>query len=661
MSASFRPLAIVLLLIAVPAAPAAEPLDLVPDNACFGLAMRSLADMKPKADALYTAAELQKNGGQNFPTPNQIVAGIKEFVPWIDDEAPAAFIVINPADAGLKSYKDAKPEEQNALWVLVLPFKDRAKLAENLEVKPADLKEGKIVTRQKTRFGLGNTVCVRGKYVFVAEGDKGIAALLKPHKPAFASLPEARRRFLAGADLQLYFRPETLRNEWNDALKADWLRELQSDKYSEAERQAVADLVDALKSIRLGLGALRIEETGLGLGLMAVFPDKVPEPTRRFLTSLGGDSNGSELKGLPEGAAVFAEAAKGEGAPSARLMKALAGTLLRDVFVADWLPTAADRANVLAAFAEVWRKLAGHRFAFYQNADPVRHGLFSAVAILDTADADRFLADLRLLARLAGTEGLDLSATGREEDVAEVEKLIRDLGSRRFRERESASDRLLLIGEPALARIEKALASNDPEVRSRAGYLKTQIINTAVARRKELLSSQAPWRIRPTFRFEAKPEERSGHRVEIARVRLTNKDAPAAEVLRHGFGPDWDKVRLVKHGKQVVVLLGSDETLLDKTLANLEDGKPGLAAAPSLTRFARQADPARKLEVHGSVGTVLALLQGEDLRRGKPAAAVPALSSASLVVGAERLRLDLWLPAPELGAVVKKTMGGTGR
>ena len=52
--------------------------------------------------------------------------------------------------------------------------------------------------------------------------------------------------------------------------------------------------------------------------------------------------------------------------------------------------------------------------------------------------------------------------------TAEVARLIAQLGSDRFAEREAASKRLEEIGEPALDALHKALSSGDLEVRYRA-------------------------------------------------------------------------------------------------------------------------------------------------------------------------------------------------
>jgi len=78
-----------------------------------------------------------------------------------------------------------------------------------------------------------------------------------------------------------------------------------------------------------------------------------------------------------------------------------------------------------------------------------------------------------------------------------------------------------------------------------------------------------------------------------------------------------------------------------------------LAAAKSLAGFDKQADVARKLELHASAAAVLMLLKGEDLKRAK-AAGAPSLTSASVAVGPDRLRLDFWLPPTELAALLAK-------
>src|SRR3954453_24249902 len=54
---------------------------------------------------------------------------------------------------------------------------------------------------------------------------------------------------------------------------------------------------------------------------------------------------------------------------------------------------------------------------------------------------------------------------------AEIRRLVTQLGSDQFAEREAASRRLEAIGEPALPALRKATANQDPEVRRRAGQV----------------------------------------------------------------------------------------------------------------------------------------------------------------------------------------------
>jgi hypothetical protein len=210
----------------------------------------------------------------------------------------------------------------------------------------------------------------------------------------------------------------------------------------------------------------------------------------------------------------------------------------------------------------------------------------------------------------------------------------------------------MLLGEPALPYVEKALTSDDAEVRRRADRIKRRIVAVAEERRKELLSKELPRPVRPTFAF-GKPETLEGSRVELLRVKLAGADAKLAPRLRQLFGPDWNTVRLAPCGKQVAVLYGSDRKLLAQTLKNLKEKRPGLAGAKYLAGFNKHSDPGRTAEFHVSAQTVLALLNADDLRKA-PAAAGHAMTSFALTVGPERLQLDVWVPSAEVKVIAKQ-------
>src|SRR5262249_8595512 len=59
--------------------------------------------------------------------------------------------------------------------------------------------------------------------------------------------------------------------------------------------------------------------------------------------------------------------------------------------------------------------------------------------------------------------------------ATEIDRLIQQLGSDRFAEREKASRRLEIIGEPALEALSKATKSADTEIRKRAIHLEKTI------------------------------------------------------------------------------------------------------------------------------------------------------------------------------------------
>src|SRR5262249_44090394 len=153
----------------------------------------------------------------------------------------------------------------------------------------------------------------------------------------------------------------------------------------------------------------------------------------------------------------------------------------------------------------------------------------------------------------------------------------------------------------------------DLETSRRAERIKTEIVQAAEVRRKELLSGNITRAVKPSFAFLTKGEEIAGKKVTLVAVKLPKKDAAYAHPLSQLLGPEGNGVRLAVVGKQVVALIGSDVNLFEQTLKNLEDGKRGLAEAAPLREFARRSDPARKIEFHLSLEAASALATAADL------------------------------------------------
>src|SRR5262245_10675237 len=216
---------------------------------------------------------------------------------------------------------------------------------------------------------------------------------------------------------------------------------------------------------------------------------------------------------------------------------------------------------------------------------------------------------MRTLVKIADGSILDLKKQDKDEAI-DFAKLIEDLGSNLYRVREAASTKLRLLGEPAVPYLEKAIkAGKDLETVRRAEKLWTQINNVAAERRKELLSKDLPKFVRPTFAFVPKAETRAGFDVHIIKIKFADKDIPLNGYMKQLLGPQWDHLRLAMHGEQIVALLGSDVELFEAALTNVKEGKPGLAASKNLARFSKQANPARSLEFHVSVQSLLNLIE----------------------------------------------------
>src|SRR5438876_8454309 len=72
-------------------------------------------------------------------------------------------------------------------------------------------------------------------------------------------------------------------------------------------------------------------------------------------------------------------------------------------------------------------------------------------------------------------------------DDKDIERLVKQLGSAKFKEREAATARLKEIGESALDALEKAMTSDSAEARRRAEAIKTAVENRLYVEQRRLI------------------------------------------------------------------------------------------------------------------------------------------------------------------------------
>ena len=637
---------VALLALAGPAAAQQGPLDLIPADATGAFAVRNLNDLAKKGDQFLKDTEMQ------VPIrPSQVFDMAFMFLGVqgaVDTGGSAAIVVVNQKVVGGNLNVIGRDFEK--FLVAVIPFKDRDKIGASLGFKQGELKPDKLMPVKDEMRQFGKFCYVRGKHLFLGNLDKAVVSAARG-KSVAAELSPAQRKALGEADMVLHLGTEAWGEVWKEFLR-DTAKALDEVKENDEEGKVAKEFVEALGSVRFGMAGIRLDR-GLTVNVLSVFP-KDGGKARKFLTALRAGDGVSSLTGLPVGNVVAAQAAKGDGSKNTLIARVFFRLLLRHVAETNKVLSSADRPTFVGVFTEVWRRLRGSRFALYKTSDEAKLGLFAAVGILDTDDPEKFLKELQLLAKFGVAEGVDLTSdAGKEANLADVKRLVGELGHRRFAVRESATTKLLLIGEPVLPYLAEALKSKDAEVAKRAERIKSSILTTAEARRKALLSKEFTRAVKPSFAFLPKGEELGGTKVRLVSVRLPKKDAALVPQLRQLLGPDWNRVRIATHGKQVVVLVGSDKKLLREALRNLKENKPGLAAAPPLKEFTGRVDPARKIEFHFSVQTGIALAKATDLEKPGQIKPGEALSSVALTVEPDRLRLDLWIPSAEFKAISK--------
>lgn len=613
---------------AAPALAGGDALDLIREDAAVVIAIQSQAELQKKGDKLIA------DSGIKIPArPSQVFDGIYGYLKIsasVDRDGSAAIMLANTQETGLKL------EQIIESLVGAVPFHDLDKIGAAFKFKPGELQRDKMAMRDGNNFG--KFFYARGNHLFFGINESAVASVATG-RSVRAALSKHQVESLRAADILVHFSANGWGDEWNRISK-----EMEAGLHREdhLDKELRTEIVESFKNARFSLTGIQVDE-GLYVHSIAALDAEKSEATQKLLARLAIGSGSPDLQGLPEGNVLAAYAIEGDGSKNATLAVALMRAL--PVSLRETVPALRYVAQpaALGIFSEVWQRLNGSRLAVYLNDDESKHGLLSIVAILDTEQPEEFCDNLKQLARLAAVESQG-GDKGLEE--GEIDQLIQDLGAAKFAVRQSASTKLGLIGDPALPKLQQALMSNDQEVKDRANRLITQITQASAARRKALLSKDVLSHLSPTFAYIPEAESFDEHSIDQMQVQLTAEEVAALPQLKQLLGPGWDKIRLARHGKHVVVLFGSEPQFLKTALENLSSGRPGLAAHDAPKRLREVSGKQRKMELHVSIEKVLALTAP---KKDKPVLDIRAgsLSSLGISVEANRLEIDFFMPLEE--------------
>lgn len=172
-----------------------------------------------------------------------------------------------------------------------------------------------------------------------------------------------------------------------------------------------------------------------------------------------------------------------------------------------------------------------------------------------------------------------------------------------------------------------------------------------VANKTSLKVNQNDAKKAPRFSFTPGAEKLDGLAVDVLAMENPKLDKGERDRNIKARGPDWDKIKMVTVGKQIVALFGSsDMDLLRAAVKNVKEGNKGLADNKAMAAHLKTLPAERKIEFHGQGGFFLAAF-GQSMAAKER---VNSWVSAALVVEPDRLQVRVRLPLAALKALPKQ-------
>ena len=386
--------------------------------------------------------------------------------------------------------------------------------------------------------------------------------------------------------------------------------------YQGADKQGeVEELKNFFDDLRYIASGIRLDK-----GISSTTIASLNKSTLKDILSESFDSKrNATLARIPSGKILASHALQADGKTTGGLL----GSLLSNTRLA--ITNQLDRTSInLESYqldgllSEALDRVKGGHVVLYESSNRSRYGDFNLLAILTTDDPDAFVADLTGLAPFLNAASMSETEAGVAFTQEEIEDLVTKLGDSHYERRRLAKLKLDLLGVHARPAIEKATKSRDLELRLAAEELLANFEFEAVTGRVELIEGSLFTSLKPSFTYTPKQDHVAKSDIGILTMGFGSDTQPIQNKMKTLFGPDWQKVRIATIGNEVVLMLGSETSILEKAIANQKLSESELNSHKACSSFRARAKSDTTFEFHMAISR-LAYLLDLGISEDKPA------------------------------------------
>ena len=513
---------------------------------------------------------------------------------------------------------------------------DVNRLASNLKVSAEKLQKGEVCELSQPisalffRFAF---VRLRGNQLDMSTSQE----LLDTPKPADSlseNIPTQDKEILSGDDILIVLGQSAFEDDF---------RPFFGSSLRASDEEIVGKFLDDLKYAACGIRL----DTGIGTTTIAGLKSL---DSKNLLGGSFDSTRDATLARMPSGKILVTHALQADSKTTGGILGSIL-SITRDAISTQIARTSiqSDSYQLDGLLSEALDRIKGGHLVLYESSNRKRYGDFNLLGVLTTEDPNAFLADLTGLAPFINAASMSEAEAALAFPQAKIDDLVAELGEPHYQRRKLAKFKLELLGNRARPALEKATKARDVELRLAAKELLEAFNLDATTSRSDLLKGSLFKQLKPSFTYAPQQETLSMSEIGILTMRFQSDAQRTRNKMEALFGPEWQKLRIATVGNEVLLLVGSETSILENAIAKQKLPETALNSHKACQTFRERANSDTIFEFHMAIsrlGYLLDLGISED--KSTVDKEVDRVSSFGLTIEDKRVRVDTYTPPQDI-------------